>query len=226
MLDLMRRAVATARRPGRRTYAQAGEDVLIENALERLAISHITYLDVGAHHPTWLSNTYLLYLNGGQGVCVDPDPEACALLRRVRPRDHVIEAAVASAPGRARFYATSDRSHGTLSPGNAAIAGNVDQVIEVDVITLEQAAVTLPNVAVLSLDIEGLDLEVLRATDLTRFRPAIICTETLAHAAPHKPATFAALLRASSYFAYADTFFNTIFVDNIRWEALNGPGYH
>lgn len=42
------------------SYAQCGEGLVIQFIFERLKISNQTYRYIGAHHPTWLSNTCLL----------------------------------------------------------------------------------------------------------------------------------------------------------------------
>lgn len=57
------------------------------------------YVDVGAHHPTRFSNTYLFYLRGWHGVNVDAMPGSMAEFRRLRPRDLNIEALISSTPG-------------------------------------------------------------------------------------------------------------------------------
>jgi FkbM family methyltransferase len=199
--DLVGRAI---RGGGRRSYAQAGEDLIIENALAELGIARPTYLDGGAHHPTWLSNTYALYRRGFRGVLVEPDPEACRLLRRGRRGDLVIEAALAPQAGRGRLHLARDRSHASLRP---AAGDAVDAVLDVELITLEQAAASVPSPTVISLDLEGLDLEVLAATELGRLGATVICVET-----GPDPAPFDELLTGNGYRVYARTPANTIYV--------------
>ena len=39
------------------SYAQCGEDIMIRYVFDALGTIEIRYLDSGAHHPTYLSNT-------------------------------------------------------------------------------------------------------------------------------------------------------------------------
>lgn len=73
------------------THAQHMEDWLIWQAIRRAEWPHpITYLDIGAGHPTELSNTYLFYKEGCRGVLVEPVVPLYDLLRQERPEDLVI----------------------------------------------------------------------------------------------------------------------------------------
>ena len=56
------------------SYSQCGEDLILKQLFTALGIGKVNYLDIGAHHPTCLNNTYLFYGYGGHGVCVEPDP--------------------------------------------------------------------------------------------------------------------------------------------------------
>ena len=71
----------------------------------------------------------------------------------------------------------------------------------------------------LSIDIEGLDLDVLRTLDFERFPIPVICVETCTYSENHikpKDKTIGEFMESVGYFAYADTYINTIFV-NSRW---------
>src|SRR4051812_7168126 len=119
MMRLLRRRSGRAAPPqpadggdGRVSYSQCGEDLILEHILgEYLRIPQPSYLDLGAHHPTYLSNTYRFYRKGGSGVCVEPDPVLFAPLRAARPRDVCLNAGVgASDAGGADFYVMSSRT--------------------------------------------------------------------------------------------------------------------
>src|SRR6516164_4970812 len=72
----------------RSSYAQCGEDVIMELLFHNiLEMKNITYLDIGAHEPAHLSNTYMFYEMGYHGVCIEPDPDLCAELKKIRQRD-------------------------------------------------------------------------------------------------------------------------------------------
>lgn len=70
------------------------------------------FVEVGAHHPKRLSQTWLLEKVGWKGILIEPLPEYCSLLRRERPSSVVCQVAV-SAPGKtgaADFFVSSDLS--------------------------------------------------------------------------------------------------------------------
>src|SRR5436853_220648 len=61
--------------PGRLSYAQVGEDLVMWHiAYDVLGIKNPTYMDVGAHHPVINNNTFLFYERGSRGVLVHPNP--------------------------------------------------------------------------------------------------------------------------------------------------------
>ena len=68
----------------------------------------------------------------------------------------------------------------------------------------------------LSVDTEGLDLAILRSIDYGRFRPAIICAETLVSGTrtnrPRSPSSW----RRRGMSPAGGSFVNTIFVDSKR----------
>jgi hypothetical protein len=71
----------------------------------------------------------------------------------------------------------------------------------------------------ISIDIEGRELEILRTFDFERHRPVVICAETLEFASSpsgRKNRDLLAFLKTRGFRAYADTRINTIFVDQRR----------
>src|SRR6266498_5394456 len=88
------------------SFSQCGEDLIINFIFENyFKINKPSYLDIGAHHPTYLSNTYLFYLKGCRGVCIEPDPALCDKFHKKRSRDICINAGVGvSSETSAEFY--------------------------------------------------------------------------------------------------------------------------
>src|SRR5438045_8009791 len=69
------------------SFSQFGEDLAVLRHFE----DRVGYfVDVGAHHPIRLSNTYLLYRCGWSGINVDANPDGIELFRKKRPRDLTI----------------------------------------------------------------------------------------------------------------------------------------
>lgn len=55
------------------SYAQHGEDKLIEHLLPKGVFS---FIDIGANDGVLFSNTYKFAKNGAQGLCLEPSPSA------------------------------------------------------------------------------------------------------------------------------------------------------
>ena len=106
--------------PPKLSYAQAGEDCIVYLALYLLGIHKPTYLDIGAHHPTSLSNTYFFYRRGCRGICVEPDPKYARLFHRKRRRDLFLPVAVSTGEEtEADFYMMKQHALNTLSRESA-----------------------------------------------------------------------------------------------------------
>lgn len=213
------------------TYAQYGEDLIVDRALRNLGIERPTYLDVGAYSASLLSNTALFYRRGLSGVCVDADPELCAAFRRRRPRDICINAGVGGTSSVAEpFYVMSVRALSTFSAAAAErLVGSgeysIERIVPVPVVTLaaliERYCRAAPNF--LSVDIEGDELAALETLDFEACRPEVVCAETLTFsddpADEVRLAGISELMLSNDYLVFADTRVNTIFVDGRKMHS-------
>lgn len=177
------------------SYSAYAEDALTLAWLEALGhgVSTVTYLDVGAAHPSRLSNTFLLYRRGAKGVLVEPDPEQAAELRKRRPRDTVLNVGVAFDERRqadlirmsARVFNTFDACQAdkvvdaskNWRPDQAqAVKDRVSiDLVPINEIIEKHLHGKAPDF--LSIDVESKDIDVLRSLDLARFGPRVICIE-------------------------------------------------
>lgn len=212
---------------GRTSYSQTGEDLIVDYVLSvYMNIAHPTYLDIGAHHPIHLSNTYYFYKKRCLGVCVEPDPTLFVNLKKRRPKDICLNVGIGGGQhGMADFYVMSTRTLSTFSREEAAryqtLGEKVEDVIRITLMTvddvIEKYFDSPPNFV--SIDTEGVDLDILRSFDFSRHRPETFCVETVAHSRDHsgqKITDIFELMTANGYYVYADTYINTIFVDGRR----------
>ena len=65
----------------------------------------------------------------------------------------------------------------------------------------------------ISIDVEGLDVPIMKTLDFQRFRPKLICAETLVALTFNMDPAMTELLSRQGYEARAVTFPNTIYVD-------------
>lgn len=162
------------------SYAQTMEDVMLWRALRHVGPGF--YIDVGAADPDRLSVTRAFYERGWHGIDVEPLPEQAARLQQKRPRDIVVQAALAEAPGTAALYRVEkdgDLGLSTLDRAEADRSGGTVAAIEVPVTTL--AALCREHVHrdvhFLKIDVEGAEGAVLRGADFAATRPWIVLVE-------------------------------------------------
>jgi FkbM family methyltransferase len=194
-----------------------------------LGTGKVSYLDIGAHHPTYLSNTYLFYLTGGRGVCVEPDPSLFEEFTRKRPKDVNLNCGVGAFPGEAEFFVMSSSTLNTFSRveaeryqsyGKQRIEKTIRVALEPVNAILEKHFDTCPNLV--SLDVEGMDYLILQNFNFEKFRPEVFCLETLSYTedkSERKLTEIINLMHERGYLTYADTYINTIFVDNAAWNS-------
>jgi FkbM family methyltransferase len=213
--------------PGKFTYAQQGEDVVLWQILHHtLGIEHPTYLDIGAHHPVFNNNTYLFYGRGSRGVLVEPNPALYRLLEKVRPRDVVMRAGIGvSAQAEADFYVIGGSEDGQLNTfsreqAETLVAGSngryrIERVLKIPLLGINELMRKHWNGApnLLSIDTEGFDLPILRSLDFQRLRPDVVCAETLEIGGRRVLGEIMQFMAANGYEVRGGSFVNTIFVD-------------
>jgi FkbM family methyltransferase len=199
--------------------------LIIGRLLKTIDISKAFYVDIGAYDPIRMSNTYSFYLNGGHGILVEPDHALCAKSRRKRPRDTVIEAGIGLERGTRTFYEFKEKTLSTFSEEDAEVAKKrgcpMIGTREVKVMTFADviAENKVTNIDVLSIDVEGLDLEILKSIDYEKIHPKIICTETKRYDQdiPGDKTEAASFLKGKGYMLIY-SLVNSIFVDPRTWK--------
>ena len=212
---------------GKMSYSQCGEDLIVRFIFDALKIHSPTYIDIGAHHPTYLNNTFSFYAQGARGVNVEPDPKLIREFHEKRPRDSNLNIGVGDKDGSMPFYVMSSRTLNTFSEAEARAMEKegkvaIEEVVSIPVRSIDSVLDEYFPVApdLVSIDIEGFDLIVLRSLDFARHRPKVICAETLSYSSKReggKIPEIAELMQDNGYFAYADTHINTIFLDKNLW---------
>jgi hypothetical protein len=77
------------------------------------------YVDVGANHPKFGSNTYRLYRQGWSGLVIEPNPEFAQTFRLLRPRDKFVCEDVSPEEGTLTYFTFNNSVHNTFSPDRA-----------------------------------------------------------------------------------------------------------
>ncbi|MDH7462931.1 FkbM family methyltransferase [Chitinophagaceae bacterium 26-R-25] len=212
------------------TYSQSGEDLILATLFYKKGITNPTYLDIGANHPTYISNTYYFYMRGSKGVCIEPNPYLAKKIKSKRPKDKVLNIGIGINEAKeADFYLFPYKAHGlsTFSKEEAEYwkevgmknVGKVayEKVIKVPLNTINNIIKTefssVPDFV--SIDVEGLDLEILKTLDFSLYRPKVICVEILGYDKDQnefKKTEIQDFLESKNYYLYADTHINGIFL--------------
>ncbi len=210
------------------SFSQCGEDIFLRRTLARLGITNGTYLDIGANDPRQLNNTYLLYLQGFSGVLVEPNPDLAARLRRIRPRDHVIQAGIAAeAKANADFFIMSNTFFHTFSKKEADRIQQEGTAKILDIITVPLYSIndiitrycsSTPNL--ISLDAEGMDEEIIAKFDFSQFHPELFCVERIDQTNFFNNTqnhTICEIMHNNGYIELANLHINSIFVNQDKW---------
>jgi FkbM family methyltransferase len=213
--------------PGKLSYAQQGEDIVLWQILRgALGIERPTYLDIGAHHPVFNNNTFYFYERGARGVLVEPNPALHGVLEQIRPGDALVRAGIGvTAQTEAEFFVIGGSEDGQLNTFSREQAEtlvkrsngrySIAQVLKIPLLNLNELMRKHwngpPNL--LSIDTEGFDLPILRSLDFKRMRPDVICAETLEIGGRRVLPEILQLLTQHGYEVRGGSFVNTIFID-------------
>ncbi|TKC08182.1 FkbM family methyltransferase [Pedobacter polaris] len=206
------------------SFSQTGEDLIIQFIIGSLQLKKVTYLDVGTNHPFNMNNTFLMYLNGMNGVCVEPNPKLFNQIKRNRRRDKCLNVGVGINNEKTSTYYMMENS--LLSTFSEEEANRMEKNGEAKI--LKSIPMELININdlikfnfttcpdVISLDAEGVDVEILNEFDFNTYRPKIFCIETISYSTNLtgvKSEEIINLMSKNGYKIFADTYVNTIFIE-------------
>lgn len=178
------------------SHAQNGEDLQIAYFVGRK--SGATYIDVGCLWPEAHSNSFFFYERGGFGLCVDPNPTIAAEFRRQRPRDTFVNCGIGSVSEELTYYVHGNPVFNTFCPrvsrervdeaarrqGSQRAGRELVDTVTIPVRTLQEivrvdgfAERVGGAVDFLSIDVEGLELDVVRGYRFDVVRPRLVVVE-------------------------------------------------
>jgi hypothetical protein len=202
LLRVLRYALLSLLRPcfgrsARLSYAFTGEDRLIESLLKPPFGYRGFYVEVGCNHPTFISNSFVLYRQGWRGICIDANPQLIRLFKYYRPRDVAVHAFISNQSEAVEFI---ELSNDVLSSANRSyvermlqeeagqIIKQVHRLRSQRLTDILDATHCPSHFDFLSIDAEEYDYEVLCSLDLKKYRPRLIVIED-EHFAPLQPHT-------------------------------------
>lgn len=162
----------------KKSYSQYAEDLIIQSYFSK-EIKNGLYVDVGCHHPRRGSNTYSLYQKGWTGILIDLEEIKVLANQLIRRRDKVIFAAVSDSEEWVEIFSDEKYSTNATIKKNLSIRNDrsIGQVKTQTLTNILNQQNFQKNFELLSIDVEGVDLQVLKGLDLESYHPKIICIE-------------------------------------------------
>jgi FkbM family methyltransferase len=211
------------------SYSQSGEDLIVDFIFNAIGIYSPSYIDIGAHHPYYLNNTYIFYKRGCRGINIEPDPALFDFFEKERGCDKNLNVGIASNSGVLDFYIMNTPTLNTFSKKESekySKEGNyyVKEIKKINVTNIakviaEHNGGIFPDF--LTLDAEGVDEIVLKSIDYNNNKPIVICAESISFSEKGEGIKNIELIRfieSKGYMLYADTNINSIFVETSKWK--------
>jgi len=202
------------------SFSQYGEDVIVRQILNSLKIYKPTYLDIGAHDPITLSNTYSFYLRHSRGVLIEPNSLLIPRLKKYREYDTIVNAGIGNGIQKdAILYILKDDVLSTFSHDEALEyekkGHQIKSELSIELIGVNEVIDKYMGISpdFVSLDIEGKEMEVLTTFNFEKYRPKVFCIETWSYAKTMKETEIIDFMIKNNYTVAADTTLNTIFKD-------------
>lgn len=180
--------------PANKSYASAGEDLIIVQYFKDKNIKQGVYIDIGCFHPFWSSNTFKLHKLGWRGYCYDVDKFKLKMMKVFRkkrvetffeaivPKNNIMKKKDFNYINVYKFLTPwSDLDTCDLvTAENHSKKYNLDyKVLNVPAIDINNVLKNLPNINFFKIDIEGLDEPILMEMNLELYLPDVILFENV-----------------------------------------------
>lgn len=215
------------KRKARKSFSQCGEDLLVRYIFNLRGVAKPSYIDIGANHPYRINNTAIFYNNGCRGINIDANPGLIKLFNIVRPGDININVGISQEEGELDFYIMEDETLSTFSKSEYELLVNSGKKLKgiqrvklttIDKILKAHFHGKFPDF--LSLDVEGMDFEILKSIEFTKSCPKVICVEAAEYSpvgAGKRKEDLINFLVSHGYYEYANTNLNVIMVKKDFW---------
>ena len=156
------------------TYSQHGEDLLVEQLLERVD----SFIDLGANDGTLFSNTYKFAKTGAKGICIEPS-RSCFLKLKLNHLFHFhtkcLQLAVSDKEG--TTYLTEEGYENVLSVVSTDNSLNSYPVKTTSLFALLERYPQFKDADLVSIDVEGHEEQVIVGADNSLWNSKLIILE-------------------------------------------------
>lgn len=160
-------------------YGQDGEDLYLQELAEWQSGEKGFYVDIGANHPIYASTTWLAYQHGWSGINIEPNEVFFPLFNQLRIRDINLNCGVAETEGVLNYYKFNSSVYNTFDKKEFEGKRTPKEILKVPVYRLERILEenNVKDITFMNIDVEGMELEVLRSNDWSRWRPKYLFIE-------------------------------------------------
>ncbi len=209
-------------------YGQCGEDLIVQALLEARALrtgvslEDQKYFEIGGNHPFATSSTFLLHRRLGMtGVIVEANPDLISDLEKGRPADTIVHGAVQTEPVETVKLSVSNQNELSSIDRDFVLQWNDGEVGEARWIDVPAVRINdlvsehfdEHTLAYMSIDVEGLDLDLLHDFDFDLTRPWLVQAEPSEHHLPKNSERIIEHMQSVGYELIARTEVNLIFCD-------------
>jgi FkbM family methyltransferase len=208
----------------RKYYSQNAEDVYLFSLLRN--DRNKFYVDVGCNHPFRDNNTYFFSQRGWCGINIDALPENIKMFEEKRGVDINLNVGVHQEHANMHYWEFDESAVNTLDPESAERCikrgAQLKRKHKIKVEPLSKIfAEYLPkdqDISFMSVDVEGVDLPVLRSNDWDQYRPKCVLVEIndqlIQDYAKNDIINF---MQSQGYLPFGKTINNWIFVDEKKF---------
>lgn len=170
------------------SFSQDGEDMIMRSFYEENPSYKGFYVDIGALDPFRFSNTCFFYNAGWRGINIEPTPSAIALFKKHRPNDINLNIAIGEKAEQLIFYCFNEPALNSFSKDLANEREGKEEYFVTNKLPiavyplhqiLSQYVPKDQKIDFMSIDVEGLDLSVLKSNDWEKFRPQYLLVEDI-----------------------------------------------
>jgi FkbM family methyltransferase len=184
-------------------FSQSGEDFLLSRYFTG---SSGFFVEIGCIDGKRFSNTYHFEQRGWNGLCIEAHQDYIPMLKANRPRSSIVHCAVAERDlENAPFYANARGSLSSLDPSSEErwkrdyaqyFSGFQQQTVPQRTLTSIFQEHKVGRIDILSLDIEGYEVQALQGLNFSLFQPSVIVVES---DSPEHEQKLGALTAAAGY---------------------------
>ena len=165
----------------KKSFSQGSMDLILEQIFKNKNDGF--YVDVGCQHPIKNNNTYLLYKRGWSGVNIDLDYVNIELFNFFRRKDDNVISALSDKIENAKLFYYHQKSPINTLDKKVSLKqkAKIDKEINIQTNTLTNILdnYSIKKIDLLTIDVEGFELKVLKGLNFDKYNPNVIIVEFL-----------------------------------------------